>query len=151
MEATIKNGRLSGMTINRAFQVQLNNGDNPQISPTVDLSGMPIDVAKQLILDALKVRGRGPMRGMSTETLKNTYSGVISWRALYSKTGAHTQSIEVEMSDDELDVKIKELQAKRDSQKDDFDTAVDDAKAEQGVGLAIKNLSNAVDIRSKST
>lgn len=128
-QATIIDGRLEGMTINRAFQVMLNNGENPQISPTVDLKGMPVDVAKQLILDALKVRGRGPMRGMSTEQLKKTYGGTVSWRALYSKTGAQAQSIEVTMSKTELDDKIIELQAIRDGQKDDFDQAIDDVES----------------------
>ena len=127
-DACIKDDRLENITINRAFQVQLNNGDNPQISPTVDLSGMPISVAKQMILDALKVRGRGPMRGMSTETLKKTYSGKISWRALYSKTGAHAQSLEVSMSSTEKEALIAKLQTQLAEPEDDFDKAVDEAK-----------------------
>ena len=125
-QAYIENGTVHDMTLNQAFTVQLNCGEIPQISPTVDFEYMPVEILKKLAFDALKVRGRAAMRGMSVETLKKTYSGKVSWRALYSKTGAAVRANEVEMSDDELDAKIRELQAKRSTQEDDTDETIDD-------------------------
>lgn len=128
-QAYIKDNLIHNMTLNQAFTVQLNSGEIPQISPTIDFEYMPIDVLKKLAFDALKVRGReSGMRGMTPEQLKKAYSGKVSWRALYSKTGAAVRTNEVTMSDDELDAKIKELQAKKNEPKDDFDQAVDDAE-----------------------
>ena len=129
-DATITKGVIHNLTVNQAFTVQLNCGITPQISPTVDFEFMPIEVMAKLAFDALKVRGRGSMKPMNEADLRKTYSGKVSWRALYSKTGAHAQAISAELSGDELDAKIKELQAKRDSQKDDFDQAVEDATNE---------------------
>lgn len=128
-QAYIKDNCVHNMKVNQAFTVLLGNGEVPQISPTIDFEYMPIDILKKLAFEALKVRGRGPMRTMTVETLRKTYGGTISWRVLYSKTGAQVQSVEVSMSNEELDAKILELQAKRNSQKDDFDKAVDDAES----------------------
>ena len=128
-QAYIKDNLIRSMTLNQAFTVQLNSGEIPQISPTIDFEYMPIDVLKKLAFDALKVRGRTAMRGMTPEQLKKAYSGKVSWRALYSKTGAAVRTNEVTMSDDELDAKIKELQAKKNEPKDDFDQAVDDVES----------------------
>jgi len=125
MNTIIKDGRISGLTINQAFQVQLNTGDNPQISPTIDFEGMPISIMAKLAFDALKVRGRGTMRGMKAEELKKTYKGKISWRVLYSKAGATRQAAEVSMTDEELDAKIAEYMALKAASKDDFDTMIE--------------------------
>ena len=127
-KAYIKDGKLFNMSIQEYFTVQIHTGDVPQIGPNIVLDHMPVKVAQKLIHEALKVRGRGPMRIMSAERLKKVYSGDVSWRVLFSKAGADEHKIESQLDDAELDAKIAELQAKRAARKDDFDQAVEDAE-----------------------
>ena len=110
-------GRISGITVNQAFQVALNDGTNPQISPEIDFTGMPVEVMAKLAFDALKVRGRGSMRGMKEAELKKVYSGKISWRVMYSKAGAIRQQAEVSLSDDEITAQIEELKEQQEKRE----------------------------------
>ena len=125
--ATINNGRIDNLTFKQAFTVQLNCGETPQIMPDIDFKGMPVEIARQLMFESLKVRGRGSMRGMSVEELKRTYNTKISWRALYSKAGAKAQAIEVSLSAEEKRAMIAKLQAQLDA-PDDFDKAVEEVE-----------------------
>ena len=129
-DATITEGIVHNLTVNQAFTVQLNGGITPQISPTIDFEFMPIEIMAKLAFDALKVRGRGAMRGMTEADLKKTYGGKVSWRALYSKSGAAAQTASVKMTVEEKRAMIVKLQAQLD-EPDDYDKAVDEANNNQ--------------------
>ena len=118
--ASIKDNRIYGVKINDYFNVRLSDDENPSISPTIVLDGMPVKTMAKLCHEALKVRGRPAMKKLDVETLKKTYDGEISWRVLFSKDGAERHVAQATMTNEELDAEIerlKELQAQLDKDR----------------------------------
>jgi len=137
MEKTpyIKEGRLYNVSIAEYFNVRLNDDENPSICPTVVMDGMPIKIAKKLLHESLKVRGRPAMKKMDTQTLRKTYAGKISWLALFSKEGAERHRVHYTMNRDEKIAEIKRLQAIVDAEKDDFDADVEKIEMENDIKI----------------
>lgn len=123
MEAKIENGTIQGVSISEYFNVKLDNGENPQINPTITLDGMPTNIMAKLCHEALKVRGRPAMKKLDVDTLKKVYKGDISWRVLFNRQGGQTFVEQMAMSRSELDGEIERLKALQAS-------AIDDQKSE---------------------
>jgi hypothetical protein len=127
----IKNGRIYNISISEYFNVRLSDDENPSICPNIVIDDMPVSIAKKLIHESLKVRGRPTMKKMDVETLKKVYKGDISWRVLFNKEGAEIYKSQVSMSNSELDNEIARLTALKASQpKDDFDKDIENLEME---------------------
>ena len=111
MNATIENGVVKGVAISDYFNVKLDSGENPQINPKISLDDTPVKIMAKLCHEALKVRGRPAMKGLTVDALKKAYKGEVSWRVLFNRQGGQNFVAQSTMSNEELDKEIERLKA----------------------------------------
>ncbi len=104
--------RIEDLTYGEFFNVQLHNGDNPAVDLTVDFTGMPVKTMAKLAWDAMKVKFRPHVKGMTTEAfLKSFNHQTVTWREMITKSGATSKIAIAEKSPEEIASEISRLQA----------------------------------------
>lgn len=104
--------RIEDLTYGEFFNVQLHNGDNPAVDLTVDFTGMPIKTMAKLAWDAMKVKFRPHVKGMTTKAfLKSFNHQTVTWREMITKSGATSKIAIAEKSPEEIAGEIARLKA----------------------------------------
>lgn len=112
----LEDGKLYGVEMSGAFNVQLAKGGNPQVHPTITIEGMPITDILNMYFDAWKVKSRAAtLKSMTVEELEKFTGKVRRAEEYLSKRTQRVVAIEVkfdELSPEEQQKYIKELQAR---------------------------------------